>query len=376
MAAPAGGVLMTMHRVSLGGADRVGILIANAIARAGIPIRLALLRDGGEGEAALFRLLDRDVERSSAGPATGSRHAELLRGYRFLQREIADWRPSLVLASSNNMGLVTGLAARRSGTWRPRLAMKFTNPVIRPQDGGALRQAYRRRLYRFVLGQYERVLTLSDAEQATLSRLYPDYAARFHTVANPYVSEAMLDSRPAPRAATPLILAVGRMMPQKRFDRLLHAFARLDDTSARLTILGDGPLRGELEALARTLGIAERVTMPGFVEDVVPWLAQADLFALSSDYEGFPAAVLEALACNLPVVTTDCFDGAHALLADAALCAVVPRADVDDLARAMAASLGARAVPAVLRERARPYAMAHALAAHVDVLAAMCVRPA
>jgi glycosyltransferase involved in cell wall biosynthesis len=222
-----------------------------------------------------------------------------------------------------------------------------------------------------VLGQYDRVLTLTDAERASLCRLCPGDAERFLTVANPYVSDAMLTAARSPHGTAPHIVTLGRMMPQKRYDRLLHAFARLDDRRARLTIVGEGPLRADLERMARTLDIAERVRMPGFTEDVVPWLTDADLFALSSDYEGFPAAVLEAVACNLPVVTTDCFDAARPLLAAAQRCAVVPRADVDGFARAMAASLSGRTSPVGLRDIARPYAMAPALAAHVAALKAL-----
>src|SRR6185503_9029583 len=100
---------------------------------------------------------------------------------------------------------------------------------------------------------------------------------------------------------------------------------------ARLTILGDGPLRHSLEALARSLGIADRVDTPGY-GDVLPRLRQADLFVLSSDYEGLPAVVLEALASGVPVVTSDSFLAAREMLEGAPGCAVVPIRDPDALA--------------------------------------------
>jgi hypothetical protein len=101
-----------MHRLSQGGADRVGILLANAFVRAGIPTRLALLRDGGEAEQSLLALVDPQVTVVHAGRAMASRHLELARGLRFIRRQITERRPSVVLASSSNMGLVTGIAAR------------------------------------------------------------------------------------------------------------------------------------------------------------------------------------------------------------------------------------------------------------------------
>lgn len=206
-------ILITIHRFSLGGADRVAMMVARALAAAGMDVRLAVLRDGGEGENVLLPLLGPDVEVRRAGAALGSRHLELLRGLFFLGRETAAWRPHVVLASSNNMGLVTGLACGRLRADGPRLALKFTNPVVRPRDRGVLRTAYRRRLYRAVLGRFDLVLTLSDGERRTLTTLYPGLSDRLRTVANPYVTAEMLASE---RAAGPgrLVVGCGRLMPQ------------------------------------------------------------------------------------------------------------------------------------------------------------------
>ena len=373
-AAPAG-ILMTMHRFSQGGADRVGVLLANGFVRAGIPTRIALLRDGGEGDQTLRALADPRVAIVSAGRALRSRHLELVRGVGFLRREIADTRPALVLASSNNMGLVTGIATGPSATNGPGFAMKVTNPVVRPHDGGRVRRAYRRGLYRFIFGHYERILVLTEAERDVLVAISPRLADRFHTVANPYIANDLgADGPRERRAGPPHILAIGRMMPQKRLDLLLRAFAQVADGAAQLTILGDGPLRPNLEQLAAKLGIAGRVHMPGFVDDVAPWFRTADLFALSSDYEGLPAALLEALACNVPVVTTDCFAGARALLADAPSCVVTPVGDPVALGAALAAALDREQPAHDLRPISRPYAFDAAIAAHIAALAPL-LRP-
>lgn len=365
-----GGVLITIHRLSQGGADRVAILLANGLAAAGIPTRIALLRGGGEGERALLDILHADVTVSSAGPAMGSRHLELVRGFRFIRREAASANPSIILASSSNMGLVTGLTARLRRHRSSNHVMKLTNPVIRPSDRGIIRSFYRRRLYSFIFGSYDRVLILTHEEHATLATMFPQHRGRFETAANPYVTAAMLADYPAHLKSDPgNILTLARMMPQKRLDHLLRSFARISHTKSRLTILGDGPERPKLERLVRSLGIAERVEMPGFVEDVVPWLRRADLFVLSSDYEGLPAAALEALAGNVPVVTTDCFEGARSLLAAADHCAVVPRGDIAAFAAAMDASLAAKGAPSGLRNIAREYSVEAAIAAHLDSFA-------
>ena len=360
---------MTMHRFSQGGADRVGVILANGLVRAGIPTHIALLRDGGEGDQSLRALAEPGVSIGSAGRPLGSRHLELLRGVRFLRHEIATRRPDLVLASSNNMGLVTGLAARRRDRAETRLAMKVTNPVVRPCDYGRLRRAYRHGLYRFVFAHYDRILTLTDAEREVIEDICPSLFDRLTTVPNPYVLDDICSEQPLKQAdAPPRILAIGRLMPQKRFDLLLRAFARLPARDAQLTIVGEGPLRGHLEQLIVKLGIADRVAMPGFVNNVSAHLKGADLLAISSDYEGLPAVLLESLSFNVPVVTTDCFAGARDLLANAARCRVTPRGDSAAFSSALQAGLVPSEAAHDLRPLARPYAIHSAIAAHVAAL--------
>ena len=370
LSTPRNGLLMTMHRMSQGGADRVAVLLANGFHAAGIPVDFLLLRSGGEGEEALTDLLDPGVRLHSAGRPMGSRHLELVRGTSAIRSLAASVRPSLVLATSSNMGLVTGVACRdlrRSGV---AVAMKLTNPVIRPRDRLAIQKAYRTALYRFTFEKHDRVLTLTSAENRYLQDCYPELSSRFLTVPNAYVPSELLECELPLRSAIeepPRLLALARMMPQKRLDVLMEAFARLSRSDARLTILGDGPLRPSLERLARSLGIAGRVEMPGFVENVVPALRTAYLFVLSSDYEGLPAAVIESLACNVPVVTTDCFFGAREMLERSTFCAVTPVGDPVALARAIDATL--KLGPASgLREMAADYRIEASIAAHMAAL--------
>ncbi|WP_309660936.1 glycosyltransferase [Sphingomonas sp.] len=364
-----GGILMTMHRLSQGGADRVAVLLANGFVQKGIPTRFVLLRDQGEAERELLDLLHPDVSITSAGPAIGSRHLELVRGQRFIQREIVSHRPAVVLASSSNMGLVTGLASKVRRDNGPRFAMKLTNPVVRPRDRGALRTLYRHKLYAFIFNQYDLVLTLSEAERLSLLEIYPAAGALFRTVPNPYISSEMLQDPPRRRPAGPCrVLTAARMMPQKRLDVLLQAFARTSLPDSRLTILGDGPLRPALERLAQSLGIADRVEMPGFVDDVLPWLRRTDLFALSSDYEGLPAVILEAFACNVPVVTTDCFAGARQMFSEIASCAVTPVGDPAAFAAAIDRCLTSARKPEDLRKIAEGFGIEASIAAHIRAL--------
>jgi glycosyltransferase involved in cell wall biosynthesis len=140
----------------------------------------------------------------------------------------------------------------------------------------------------------------------------------------------------------PAVVAAGRLCHQKGFDVLLraHALVRAQGLDHLLRLIGDGPEHAALVDLADRLGVADSVAFVGFVADAQPWISAADLFVLSSRYEGMGGLVLlEALAHGVPVIASDCPTGPRRVLRDGALGALVPVEDVDALAAAIAAHL-------------------------------------
>ena len=374
------GILLIMNELSQGGGDRVGVMLANGFARAGIPTRILLLRDARQPE--LEAVLDERVSVISAGPALGlrlsarreplgHRHLERVRGIRLIRRQIDAFAPAVVLGATDNMAFITALARRKKD--RDILfAFKLTNRLSRPNIG-LLRRIYRYNLFKFIFDRVDLVLTLSEGERRHVLSVHPGREKLLRAVANPYVTDEMLAGTARLSPGPPQLLAAGRMVRQKRFDLLLRAFALVRHRSARLTILGDGPLRGSLQKLARSLGIADRVDMPGYVADVVGWLRRSDLFVLSSDYEGLPAVIVEALACNVPVATTESFFAARDLLGPFASCAITPTGELHALAEAIDRCLDARRDDD-LRTAAAPYRIEAAVSAHIDALAAAVER--
>ena len=140
-----------------------------------------------------------------------------------------------------------------------------------------------------------------------------------------------------------LWLAAGRLEPVKDFATLLRAFAGLPP-HARLVIAGEGSQRSALHSLAHSLGIASRVHMPGFVNDILPWMRAADGFVLSSLWEGLPMSLLEAGACAVPSVSTQA-TGAAEILPTTQLAKI---ADAESLHSAM---LQLMQMPALMREQ-------------------------
>jgi glycosyltransferase involved in cell wall biosynthesis len=115
----------------------------------------------------------------------------------------------------------------------------------------------------------------------------------------------------------PVIITSGRLIHAKGQCHLLRAFKSIcqRNNELHLVILGEGPLKAELLELCQKLHIQDRVFLPGFQPNPMPWIAKADLFVLPSLAEGFPNALLEAMALGVPVISTDCWSGPREILA-------------------------------------------------------------
>ena len=211
------------------------------------------------------------------------------------------------------------------------------------------------------------------AELAKVSGISP---GRLHTIYNPIVSKNLLQkanetpdhpwcNEPGP----PIVLAIGRLDKQKDFPTLLTAFARLlSQHSARLIVLGEGPLRPTLLALAHNLHISEYVDFPGFVSNPFAYLANAHLFVLSSRYEGLPTVLIEAMACGCPVVSTDCPFGPAEILENGRWGKLVPTEDPEALAKAMIHTMDTPPQRDTLRERASYFSVDRAVDRYEELL--------
>jgi len=139
------------------------------------------------------------------------------------------------------------------------------------------------------------------------------------------------------------ILSIGRLCLQKDFITLIKAFKIITKNfNAKLIILGEGPERSNLEFLVKQLNLESKISLPGFVNDVKPWLSSSDLFVLSSKWEGFGNVLVEALECGLPIVSTNCLSGPSEILENGRYGKLVPTEDPSAMALAIQQSLTAK----------------------------------
>lgn len=238
------------------------------------------------------------------------------------------------------------------------------------------RQRFREPLVRRYYPWAEHIVGVSQGVADDLVRRLGLPRERIATIYNPVMGDGILEKARQPLdhpwyapGEPPIIISAGRLNVQKDFPTLLRAFARLrSERRARLMILGEGELRPELEALARTLGIAEDFALPGWAANPVAHMARADLFVLSSAWEGFGNVLVEALACGCPVVSTDCPSGPSEILDGGRYGRLAPVGDAEALAAAMAKTLDAPPAPEVLRARAEVFSVDAAVDRYLDLI--------
>lgn len=362
-------VLTFMNSFAPGGVERVAARLHAAWRAGGMDSRL-VLADGRIAAPLAVDAVSQVAGRPHA--STVARFVALLRG---LPATIAAERPDVLFCAGNTYaGLAVALRLVLGGSCPPIVA-KISNDLVRGDMPAPMRALYR--LWLRVQGRYiDHFIAIAPAMRDEIARLVGVAPERISVIADPALAEddlvRLAGARDAAVRTRPgrHYLAVGRLARQKNFGLLLEAFARIATPADTLTILGDGIERAMLEERVRTLGLEHAVRLPGHVDPLDAWLAQADALVLSSDYEGMPAVLIEGLAAGLPIVATDCCVSMRDLLDHGALGAVVPRGDAAALGAAMAAVPRARdpAIVAARRAAAAAFTIEQAGDAYLAVM--------
>jgi glycosyltransferase involved in cell wall biosynthesis len=275
-----------------------------------------------------------------------------------LVRYFKDSRPHALHAAMWPLTVIAVIARRLAGS-RSRLVLADHTPLSRHYAAfGSLHRAILSRTIRWFYPLADARVAVSEEASTDLAQLSGLDRAVIEVIYNPVARAPNREPQPEIGAlwddAEGRILSVGRISSEKNHGLLIRAFAllRRQGFEAKLMILGDGPLRSELHAIAASEGVAGQVLLVGFVRDPWPYYASADLFVLSSDYEGFPLALVEAMRSGMTVVSTNCPSGPREILGDGEYGALVPCGDRDELAAAMAAGLRSPADPERMKLRA------------------------
>lgn len=369
---------LVAYELESGGISRVAVYLANGFAAAGHQVSLLLCTSTGSRDADFRRELHPNVTYVALGDQHyKSRSWGQIRKFAAYRRWLKTAKPDVVIATANNISWFTGIGFAFSSAMQVskfgKLFIKTTNPILRENDGAVITW-FRKKGYQWLFIRADAVLTLSDAESRILKKQFPRSPSAFSAVFNPYLTNAFL---PKPNAAkyeskaALKLIAIGRLEEQKNMARLIEAFALATQNaalqSAHLTIAGEGSQLERLRALAQQLGIAHQITFAGFCHDIPAMLSRADMFVLSSNYEGLPAVIIEALASGCRIVSTDCFPAARELLEDLPGCAVTERS-ANALSDGMLKAASAAVDTERLRDRALDYGLDSAINSHLQAI--------
>jgi len=334
-----------------GGAERIILNLAKAIAERGYPVDLVLARAAGPyiyQVPASVRLVDLRATRVLTSlPSLVC----------YLRRE-----QPFAMVSALFTNVIALISQRLSGFPRRIVISEHNTLSSTAQNQADLRWQVYPRLAGWIYPWADEIVAVSNSVANDLAKTTTIPRDRIRVVRNPVVtpdlrrkSEEALDHPWFKAGEPPVILSVGRLTSQKAFDVLIQAFSRVrKKRPARLLILGEGEERSRLEALVRQLGLEQDVSLLGFVQNPYPYIAQAELFVLSSRWEGLPTVLIEALYLGTPIIATDCPGGSREILKDGEYGRLVPVDCPEVLADTIEAAIGSHS-PRPPRESWTPY---------------------
>lgn len=353
------------------------ITLANGFAARGHDVHFVVCRGGG----ALTEELSDAVQYTDL--ATGGVLKSLPGLVRFLRRT----RPDALLSTLPHANVVA--------VWAVDLARTPTTVVVREAgtfskyslEMPRLRRGLLRRLVALNYSRAGAVVSVSDGVARDLRTQIGVRNHDMHVVANPIVNAAVVQGSKATADhpwmlqkgrdhEVPVVLGMGRLATIKRFDLLIEAVALCRrERRVRLLILGEGSERTKLERLAAERGFGDDFSLPGFVANPFALVRAASLFVLSSDSEGLPGALIQAMYCRTPVVATDCPSGPDEILQGGALAPLVPTGDAPAMASAILRALDDPGDLDACERRAHDFSEDKAVTGYLDLLLANVAPP-
>lgn len=322
-----------------GGAERALLTVAGGVAEARPDWRVHLVVGAERGPLATE--VDPRLERHPLGAPT------IVRAFPALVHWLRRTRPDAIVSTLPHTNVASFLARRLAAVPTRAYGLATTAYSLSFAGRRTSKTLFLPAAMRLAYPLADRIVTVSDGVARDAHRFLRMPRERFVTLYDPVVDDELparaaraIDHPWLQGEGPPVILSAGRLAREKDFPSLLRAFASLRaERPARLIVLGEGPLRPQLEAYARELGVERDVDLPGFVSNPFAYMGHADAYALTSLREGLPNALIQAMACGCPVVSTDCPGGVREILEDGRVGRLVPVGDPEALAEALARTL-------------------------------------
>lgn len=355
-------VAIYLTSMALGGAQRIARNLCAGLVDKGYAVDVILVDARGEllddlPEDASVVDLDANRVLTSALPLT-----------RYLRRR----QPDVLYSMMTECNVIATVSHKLAQTDTRLVVSEHNTPTA---SASTRKDRFVLRLVPHTYPHADHIVTVSKGVRDDLRTLLDHSPVDISVVYNPIAVEEIRTQAQEPlddpwfqNDELNIVLSAGRHAPQKGFDTLLRAFDQLADEQVRLVLLGQGPETESLKSLAVELSLTERVKFTGFVENPFKYMANADVFVLSSWYEGFGNVLIEAMATGCPVVSTDCPSGPQEILEGGTYGPLVPIQDPVRMAAAIDATLSDRPDRATLTERADEFSIPRITEQYTEIL--------
>lgn len=353
-------IAILLPSLAPGGAERVALALADGFRERGYQVDMVLLTKSGE----LLSLLRSDVEVVELGAS--SIFGAFFPLIAYLRRR----RPAAIQV---HMWPLTSMAILAAKWVRGTRAVAVEHCVLSEQYKSPKMRVALRRTTRMIYALADALVAVSKGVADDLSKISGIRREAIDVVANPVAIRPLPPPDPDIErlwnGSRRRIITVGQLKAQKNHAFLIDAFEKVRRTvEAKLMLVGQGSLSEVLRRQVARLGLEDDVIFAGFQIDPLPYLASANVFALSSDDEGFGLVLVEAMSAGLSIVSTDCPTGPREVLADGKFGALVQLGDVERFAAALITAFDAVPDRKALAERAAQLSGAHVIDRHLDIL--------
>lgn len=316
-----------------GGAERITINLARGFIQRGFKVDIVLPRAEGPYLAQV------PPEATVVDLKTPWVAASLPKLVQYLRKV----RPTALLATLHYPCEIAILAKRLAGVPTRIIVSEQNTLSVEAQESSQLSVRATPLAARFFYPWADGIIATSKGVAADLSQVTHIPMERIQVIHNPIIVPELFAAASEPIDHSwfkpdqpPVIIAAGRLHPQKDFPTLIRAFAQVQKVRpARLMIFGVGPEQDQLIALINELGLTDKVALPGFVKNLYAYVAKAAVFVLSSAWEGLPTVLVETMAVGTPIVSTNCKSGPDEILANGKYGSLTPVGDSQAMATAI-----------------------------------------
>ena len=344
-------VSIFLTSMNVGGAQRIALNLCTGLIKKGYDVDLLLV--GAEGN-----LISEVPEEVSVIDLDASRVVtSIVPLRRYLRESTPDVLYSMMIEVN-----IAAVVAHQFARVDTRLVISEHNTPTVSAEG--LKDQIALRLAALTYPRADHIVTVSRGVRNDLLNVVNILPEKITVIHNPIDVERIrkqatesVDHKWFTDQSISIVMSAGRHAPQKGFDTLLRAFSRLEDPNTRLVLLGEGNETESLRKLAIELEIEDRVDFLGFVDNPFKYMASADVFVLSSWYEGFGNVLIEAMATGCPVVSTDCPSGPSEILESGVYGPLVPIKDATAMSDAIEGVLVDPIDESVLASRADDFSI-------------------